>query len=105
MLVYFEESFWQALEGEKTRILQLVENIKSDSRNYAFTLIQEGAIPEREYDGWSMGFKMVDAADVRTIDGFPNIQSVDDFIGISEIDGVAAHMLNQFHLRDLSPDL
>ena len=97
LLVYFNQSFWQVFEGQKEDAVRLMEAIKADTRHYAVTIIHQGEIREREFGDWSMGLEIVGAEDIRKIDGFQNIQTVDDFIGISAIEGVPPRMLKAFY--------
>jgi hypothetical protein len=57
MLVFHDGTFLQALEGEKTAVLDLFTRIKSDPRHRDFSVLHHGAGPSaRVFGDWSMGF-------------------------------------------------
>ena len=57
VLVYVDEVFVQALEGERTCIQKLYEKICEDERHHSVTTLEDGALKTRRFSGWSMGFE------------------------------------------------
>ena len=57
MLLYCEGDFMQLIEGKKSDIIQLYDNICRDERNFENEVLVEEPIAERHFVDWSMGFK------------------------------------------------
>jgi hypothetical protein len=56
LLVHFQGSFLQVLEGTKDAVESLYQSIGRDSRHGNIRLLLRGEIEEREFGEWSMGF-------------------------------------------------
>jgi hypothetical protein len=56
-LLYQDGKFLQILEGEEAPVRELYRRIAEDPRHHASTIVFQGAIQEREFPGWSMGFR------------------------------------------------
>lgn len=56
MLLYHEGSFIQALEGPRENVEKLYKIIGKDSRHTETRILFKGDSPQRDFDGWSMGF-------------------------------------------------
>lgn len=56
VLIYRDGYFLQLLEGHKEAILDLLEVIKEDDRNYQLNVLVEVESNERFFKDWSMGF-------------------------------------------------
>jgi Sensors of blue-light using FAD len=56
LLVYFEGSFLQVLEGPNDDVELLYQSITRDSRHTKCRLLLRTEIEEREFGEWSMGF-------------------------------------------------
>jgi hypothetical protein len=52
-----EGRFLQILEGTKEEVTEVYESIKKDLRHDKVTTIKEGAIEERNFSSWKMGYK------------------------------------------------
>ncbi len=59
MLLYYNSTFMQVLEGEEDEIDSLIERIRKDSRHTEVKLIDRRSIEQREYGDWSMGLKVL----------------------------------------------
>ena len=70
MLLYKAGLFLQVLEGESARVRDLYETIAGDPRHRACSIVQEGAIPRRQFSEWSMAFRNLDDAAVRSLPGY-----------------------------------
>jgi len=56
-LLYVDGKFVQVLEGEKQKLDELFEKIKSDYRHEKVNKLIEGESQQRNYANWSMGYK------------------------------------------------
>lgn len=70
MLLYGDGSFLQVLEGEEESVKSLYEKILIDERHKECILIDESAIDEKSFSGWSMGFKYLESKEIASIEGF-----------------------------------
>jgi hypothetical protein len=65
MLVYVEGTlpdhkegrFLQILEGTKVDVEEVYASIKNDLRHTQVTILKEGAIEDRSFSSWNMGYK------------------------------------------------
>ncbi|WP_124981524.1 BLUF domain-containing protein [Nonlabens xiamenensis] len=55
-LVYYQDSFYQILEGERRDILQLYDNILKDERHNQVSLLWKGDKSVRLFKDWSLGY-------------------------------------------------
>ncbi|QDK36774.1 BLUF domain-containing protein [Bdellovibrio sp. NC01] len=56
VLIYRDGYFVQVLEGNKATVLDLVEKIKEDDRNYKLKVLVQTESSQRYFKEWSMGF-------------------------------------------------
>jgi uncharacterized Fe-S cluster-containing MiaB family protein len=70
MLVYLQGKFIQVLEGKKSIVEELFEEIKKDPRHKKVIKILEGNTPERIFKNWSMGFKKINLNQFTEISGY-----------------------------------
>ncbi len=78
MLLYGEDTFLQALEGEDSVIDGLVEKIARDPRHAKVQFLHRRAIERRQYSDWSMGFKRISDRELTGIKGLKDF-GVKDF--------------------------
>lgn len=98
MLLYKDGSFMQALEGERDVIQQTYARIVQDTRHKDITLLRERALEARNFEGWSMGFKAVNSADLESEPGFS--QFGEDTFSSAKFAAkphIALRMLKTFH--------
>ena len=57
MLLYKDGNFMQVLEGPETAVLETHSRIASDPRHHGLITLLQGSQQEREFPGWSMGFR------------------------------------------------
>lgn len=74
MLVYIEGKFIQVLEGEKKKVEQLYEVIRQDPRHEKVSTLMEGIISKRNFEDWSMGFKVLNQREFTNLSGFTRIK-------------------------------
>jgi hypothetical protein len=72
MLLYGNETFLQALEGDEKVVDDLVEKIRKDPRHDNIQLLQRKPIEVRQYSDWSMGFKRISDHELQHIEGLRN---------------------------------
>lgn len=48
--------FMQVLEGTELEVRKIFNFINSDARHSDLVILNEGAVPERNFEGWTMGF-------------------------------------------------
>lgn len=70
MLLYKEGNFMQALEGPETAVRRVHSRIESDSRHKGLLTLVDKPITERQFPGWSMGFRDLATQSLRAVDGY-----------------------------------
>lgn len=70
LLLHHEGSFLQVLEGEEEAVLSLFAIIGRDPRHARVLTIRRGAIAERSFGEWRMGFVGVRRQDIPLLSGF-----------------------------------
>ncbi|KII15564.1 BLUF domain-containing protein [Phaeobacter sp. S60] len=95
---YNRGNFVQAIEGPEAAIDDLWQKISTDNRHHTIVVVQEAAIEARMFDGWSMGFKNVDAADLAGFEGFSDLGSDRFWKEISPVSAAGAiELLRNFY--------
>ena len=64
VLVFDGERFCQYIEGDVKDITQLFERISADTRHTDIQMLHQGAIPERYFSQFSMGYATVPEHDM-----------------------------------------
>lgn len=70
LLLYADGNFIQVLEGDESTVLSTHQRIAKDSRHQGLITLMQGEIAQREFEGWSMGFKNIDSATGRDLPGY-----------------------------------
>ena len=70
MLLYKDGNFLQILEGEESTVLELYTHIARDPRHCGILTLHKGFRDERQFSGWSMGFRDLSNAEVHSIPGY-----------------------------------
>ncbi len=70
LLLYREGNFMQALEGEELAVVSTHERISKDCRHGGLITLLKGPIAQRDFGDWSMGFRNLDSAEIRTLPGY-----------------------------------
>lgn len=81
MLIYFDGTFVQFLEGPDENLNQLFLNISQDKRHQDIILLLEGIAEKREFSDWSMAYKKVTHSEVSQIKGLRDFKKEDLFKG------------------------
>ena len=78
LLLHREKSFYQVLEGPEAQVRQAFDSIERDERHTAVDILFEGAIEEREFADWRMGFLNLDGVDLGTLQGYSDFLNQED---------------------------
>lgn len=70
MLLYYDGSFIQYIEGEKADVETLFERISLDSRHFGVFVLDKGDISTRALPHWKMGYTSLSAEDEKTLGAF-----------------------------------
>ncbi len=76
LLLYKEGNFMQVLEGDEELVQGLHAKISRDPRHNGLLTLLQGAVAEREFPDWSMGFRDLDSPEIRALPGY------NDFLNI-----------------------
>ncbi|PKP11207.1 MAG: hypothetical protein CVU08_12610 [Bacteroidetes bacterium HGW-Bacteroidetes-3] len=103
MLIYFDGTFVQFLEGSEERIDILFSKIENDKRHQKIVLLLEGFSEKREFSEWSMAYKHLKLQETIKIIGQKDFKKEDLFKGKnpeSEHPGIALlkSFVNDLHL-------
>lgn len=104
MLLYGEDTFLQALEGDDLVIDDLVERIARDPRHAKVQFLHRRPIEQRQYADWSMGFKRISDQELTGIKGLKNFGAKDfnfDFLVRNE--GVVDTLMDHYRAPHWDP--
>lgn len=59
LLIYFEGTFLQVLEGPIENVDMMIKRIQEDDRNKDMVILLDEPIEEREFGQWDMGFRRI----------------------------------------------
>lgn len=74
-LIYYNKTFIQVLEGEKSSVQQLFKNIIADRRHSKIQMLWQAKIEERGFNGWSMS--LINLEDSKVYSLFSNFMDED----------------------------
>ncbi len=95
LLLYFDSTFIQALEGPEESIDIIFSNIKKDKRHKNVTVIHEEPITMRDFSNWSMGFKELNKEDEHL--GFASLEEIESIIKKGDGLGTKAILSTFYH--------
>ena len=78
LLLHRDRSFYQVLEGSEDVVRQTFEGIEKDERHTAIDVLFEGAVEEREFPDWQMGFLNLDGVDIAALRGYSDFLTRED---------------------------
>src|SRR5271166_6738598 len=97
MLLYGNETFLQALEGDEKAVDDLVEKIRKDPRHTNIQFLHRRTIERRQYSEWSMGFKRVSDSELQQIEGLRNFGERDfNFEYLLQHDNVVEVLMDHY---------
>ena len=104
MLLFGEDTFLQALEGDDTVIDDLVDKIARDPRHAKVQLLHRRPVERRQYADWSMGFKRISDRELIGIKGLKDFGAKDfnfDFLARNE--GVVDTLMDHYRVPHWDP--
>ena len=63
MLVFHDGNFLQVLEGDEEVVKSAFSRIEADNRHSGIIELDESVVAQRDFTGWSMGFKRMSSSD------------------------------------------
>lgn len=66
MLLYKDGNFMQVLEGEESTVRSIYAKIGGDPRHKGEIVLQQGTLEERQFPGWSMGYRDLESQEARS---------------------------------------
>ncbi len=100
LLLYAGNHFMQTIEGPTSEILTLFDNIQADNRNKDVTVLNDRDIEEREFPGWSMGFRSVPANDFEGLIGLHPIHKAADLDAIPANNTALFSYMRSFYINN-----
>lgn len=73
MLMYYDQSFMQVLEGDAHEVDRLFATIQQDTRHQAVNMFSRRKIDKREFPEWKMAFTQITDDDIHRLEGYSNI--------------------------------
>ena len=64
LLLYFDGSFMQVVEGPEDSVDELMGRLQRDSRHRDINVLSKSLVTDREFPQWSMGFKSIARVDM-----------------------------------------
>lgn len=101
MLVFLKERFIQLLEGPAGEVKQVFEKIVNDPRHEKVNVILEGSNKERLFEGWYMGFKVLDEEELSRLSGFKRLEDIFQSDQINDASHPALIFLKIFYERNI----
>ena len=87
ILIKYDHTFIQYLEGEKGAISELYSVILSDSRHHSVELQFEGCLEHRLFPDWGMALQVVDEELFNTVKSYQTLKEGNGFIQSLDDDG------------------
>ncbi|MEO3405897.1 BLUF domain-containing protein [Mucilaginibacter sp. CAU 1740] len=78
MLLYYDGSFIQVLEGNAADVDSVYDVIKADKRHKNLIKIAEGEHDERAFAAWSMGFRRGTATEFAEFEAFTDPRKINE---------------------------
>ena len=104
MLLYGEDTFLQALEGEDSVIDELVEKIARDPRHAKVQFLHRRPIERRQYADWSMGFKRISERELTGIKGLKDFGAKDfNFDYLVRNGGIVDALMDHYRVPHWDP--
>lgn len=77
LLLYRDGNFMQALEGEEPAVVATHARINQDVRHGGLITLLKEPIAQRTFGEWSMGFRNLESAEVRSLPGYSEFLNED----------------------------
>ena len=73
LLLYFDSSFIQVLEGDAAAVDGLMESIKADERHEGIAIFFREEVTNREFPDWEMAFLQISDDDIAKLPGYSEV--------------------------------
>ncbi|MEM9858657.1 MAG: BLUF domain-containing protein [Bacteroidota bacterium] len=100
MLIYLDGKYLQILEGAKRDVQNLYDKIAKDRRHKQVRVLIEGDIEKRNFENWTMGFKMLGRQNFKELSGFTDLDEFFNQKNFSEESHVALVFLRLFYQKN-----
>lgn len=70
MLLYKDRQFLHVVEGQAAAVKNTFDRIRQDERHHGLIVLFQGAVPERQFPGWSMAFRDLNSPEIRQLPGY-----------------------------------
>lgn len=97
MLILYNDTFIQMLEGEEEDVLNTYERIAKDDRHDSVLKLFEGYTDKRHFPDWKMALEVVDEDYIREIDAYESLSEGDKFLQNVDDDHIGLKMLRFFY--------
>lgn len=97
MLILYNDTFIQMLEGEEEDVLNTYERIAKDDRHDSVLKLFEGYTDKRHFPDWKMALEVVDEDYFREIDAYESLSEGDKFLQNVDDDHIGLKMLRFFY--------
>jgi hypothetical protein len=84
-LIFTGCDFAQTLEGERARVLALVERIRADDRHTGFDVVHQAEQAGTDFDGWTMAYRGTTSFVQRHIDAVRTRAPVERRVAVLEL--------------------
>jgi hypothetical protein len=78
LLLHKNQSFFQVIEGSRSRVQETFDNIMRDQRHEGVEILFDEPLEAREFSNWQMGFLDLDGIDVSMLRGYSNFFDSDE---------------------------
>jgi len=97
LLIHFNGSFIQMLEGKEEDVLATFERIKNDSRHDQIIKLFNGETDKRHFPNWKMAMEVVDKETFSKIDSYESLADGNQFLEEVNDDHLGLKMLRYFY--------
>ena len=73
MLCYHGGTFFQMLEGPRSRVERIMDRVAADPRHHSIMVLLEQEVDAPSLPDWSMAFSEVSSRDAQTLEGFSQL--------------------------------
>ena len=99
MLLYYDGTFIQVLEGEADNVDLIMKQVSNDTRHKDITIVLEENIKSREFGNWEMGFRFLEDDEMNKLPGSVNVNELYSY------SGNAKQMLKTFYEMNIKSQI
>lgn len=97
LLVFFDGTFIQMLEGDEEDVLNTFERIEDDPRHDQVIKLFSGQTDKRHFPDWKMALQVVDKATFSSIEAYEPLSEAERFLNEVNDDHIGLKMLAYFY--------